>query len=123
MKNLLFALILLSCSSKRDDPSPNPLIGNWRYIGGFNENCINPVNNSTLKASSSVQLYSFTEKEFTFSGNGYAYSGTYTIKGDSILIPALQNFGLDKRTFKVKDNDLYLIYLSSGCAVNNVYKK
>ena len=123
MKKLLFALILLSCSTKQDDPSPNLLIGNWRNIGGFNANCVNPSQNSTLKTSSSNSVYSFTDKEFTYSGTLFSYSGTYTIKGDSILMPILRAIGIDKRKFKVIDNDLYLILRTGGCDANNVYKK
>lgn len=102
----------------------NSINGSWRLYAGSITNCQNLSNNQNESPTSVNQIYTFTKDSFELSRDKYYLKGKYIIKKDSILMPALKPFGLDKLKFSISGSKLNLSYSSSkGCITHNFYSK
>lgn len=128
----VFLILLISCS-KSSDPAPaasttptitpKDFVGIWLGSADSVTGCTNGVNNSVEQGCTICHSYTFTETTASFNIPGTP-SGTYTIKGDSILMPFLVNFNLHKRVFKLDGKKLTLSSgVGGGCLNNNIYLK
>src|SRR6185503_1806931 len=125
MKTILIIIIsfLMSCSKQDINPS-NSIIGSWRIYAGSITNCQNLSDNQNESPISVNQIYAFTKDSFELVGDKYYLKGKYIIKKDSILMPSLKPFGLDKLKFSISGSKIDLNYISSkGCITHNFYSK
>lgn len=137
MKTLLFICLVFLISCKTSDPAPTTpvtttitakdFVGTWLQSANSVTNCPNASNNTVEQGCLACNTYSFTETVATFNIPPTPRVGTYTIKGDSILMPFLSGIGLDKRRFTLVSGKLTLTYgtvgLNAGCMNNNIYLK
>jgi hypothetical protein len=122
MKKIIFIFFLIGCQSK--DPEPKiSLAGTWNGMSDSVTNCSFAPNNTPESPCKYCSYYTMTETMATFSYMGGSITGPYTIKGDSVLMPFLKGYGLDKRKFRLQGVKLTLSYSTSGCINNNIYSK
>lgn len=122
-------LFCLGCNE--DDPvtrtfSGSDFVGAWAGHSNSTTSCNTAVNNSTSQpCGTNCNSYTFTKTTFKFTTKFGNHEGPYTVKGDSILMPALAQMGLSKRTFKIEGNNLTLSSkdANTGCITNSVYVK
>lgn len=131
IKLLFLATCFVVCFASCDEGDPSlkvttaeDFVGVWAGHSNSSTSCNSPANNGTQPCGTQCNSYTFTKNTFKFTTKFGNHEGDYSIKGDSILMPALVQMGLSKRTFALTDGQLTLSQKeANGCVVSNTYNK
>ncbi len=112
----LAMLLLVDCSSKKDDPAPS-LVGTWTETSFQRANCISPGDNTADEPCTSLcPMFTFTSDTFSFIDPSGAnnYSGTYTATA-TVITAQSAYFGTRIYQYTLTATTLKLTYNTGDC--------